>query len=281
MIDQNPQRVAVNGIEIAYDDLGSAAPGARPLVLLHGLTGHRADWDARRADLAELGRCLAPDLRGHGDSSNTGKASSYCFRQLVDDLHGFLDALSIDRCDLLGHSVGGMIALRFTLSYPDRVASLVAMNTAPFAPSGYSRRLFEAGGAYALEHGMAALQARAETAAKSGKRPPSPADQYVERWADRYWPHHRRRFAAMDALAYQKLGCEMVDQLGVKDRLGEIACPTLILVGADDTHFLPGASALEEGIAGAQRVTIDDAGHHPHEENPDAWLQALRDHLGR
>ena len=174
-----------------------------------------------------------------------------------------------------------MIALRFTLSYPDRVASLVAMNTAPFAPIGYSRRLFEAGGAYALEHGMAALQARAETAAKSGKRPPSPADRHVERWAARYWPHHRRRFGAMDALAYQKLGCEMVDQLGVKDRLGEIACPTLILVGADDTHFLPGASALEEGIAGARRVTIDDAGHHPHEESPDAWLQALRGHLGR
>ena len=281
MIDQTPRRVALNGIEIAYDDFGVAAQGSRPLVLVHGLTGHRADWHSRRSDLTSLGRCLAPDLRGHGDSSNTGDASSYCFQQLVDDLRGLLDALSIDRCDLLGHSVGGMVALRFCLQYPDRVASLIAMNTAPFAPIGYGRKLFEAGGAYAQEHGMAALQARAEEAAKSGKRPLAPADQHLERWSDLYWRHHRRRFCAMDPLAYQELGCEMVDQAGVESRLGEIRCPTLVLVGSDDRDFLPGADAIGAGIAGAQRVTIDNAGHHPHQENPEAWFRALREHLGR
>ncbi len=282
--ERKPQRVAVNGIEIAYDDFGGAVPGVRPLVLLHGLTGHRADWDARRAELVELvapGRCLAPDLRGHGDSSNTGEASSYRFERLVDDLRGFLDELSIERCDLLGHSFGGMVALRFTLAHPERVASLIAMDTAPAAPPGYSRRLFERGGAYAQEHGMPALQARAEAAAKSGKRPPAPADRHLERWIDRYWPHHKLRYCAMDPLAYQELGCEMVDQLGVEDRLGEIGCPTLVLVGADDSDFLPGADALEAGIAGARRVTIANAGHHPHQENPEAWELALQDHLAR
>lgn len=281
MIDQEPRRVTANEIEIAYDDFGVAAADERPLVLLHGLTGHRTDWDARRAELAQLGRCLAPDFRGHGDSSNTGEARSYRFEQLVDDLRVLLDALSIDRCDLLGHSVGGMIALRFSLAYPDRVASLIAMNTAPFAPTGYGRRLFEAAGAYACEHGMPALQARAEEAARSGKRAVSPADRHLERWADHYWPHHRRRYCAMDPLAYRELGCEMVDQTDVSDRLGEIACPTLVLVGADDADFLPGADALEAGIAGARRVTIGNAGHHPHQENPEAWTRALRDHVSR
>ena len=281
MTQQQPQRVAVNGIEIAYDDFGAGDSESRPLVLVHGLTGHRADWDVRRDDLVGLGRSLAPDLRGHGDSSNTGDASSYRFAQLVEDLAGFLDALSIDRCDLLGHSVGGMIALRFSLAYPERVASLVAMDTAPFAPVGYSRSLFERAGAYAREHGMAALQARAEEAAKSGKRPPSPADRHIEGWADRYWTHHRLRYCAMDPLAYQELGCEMVDQPGVANRLGEIACPSLVLVGSDDTEFLPGADAIEQGIPGARRVTIENAGHHPHQENPAAWTRALQDHLAR
>lgn len=271
-----PKRVNVNGIEIAYDEFGSAAPAARPFVLLHGLTGHRGDWDERSDDLAALGRCLAPDLRGHGDSSHLGP---YSFRQLVDDLRGFLDALEVDACDLLGHSFGGMVALRFTLAEPDRVASLVAMNTSPFAPTGYSRKLFEVGGAYAREHGMSALQARVEASAKSGKRPPSLADRHLERWAERYWAHHRRRYWALDPLAYEEMGFEMVDQPGVQDRLGEIACPTLILVGADDSSFLAGADALEAGIRGARRVTIENAGHHPHQENPEAWVQALRDHL--
>ena len=277
------QRLAMNGIEIAYDDFGAESPGSRPLVLVHGLTGHRADWDDQRETLADLGRCLAPDLRGHGDSSNTGDASSYRFDQLADDLRAFLDALSIERCDLLGHSVGGMVGLRFLLAHPDRVASFIAMDTAPFAPAGYGRRLFEASGAYACEHGMAALQKRAEEVAKSPdrKRPPSPADRHLEGWADRYWPHHRRRYCAMDPLAYRELGCEMVDQAGVQDRLGEISCPTLVLVGADDSDFLPGADALEAGISGAHRVTIEEAGHHPHQENPQAWILAISDHLAR
>jgi pimeloyl-ACP methyl ester carboxylesterase len=275
------RRASVNQIEIAYDDFGGVADEGRPLVLVHGLTGHRADWDARQAELSSLGRCIAPDLRGHGDSTNTGDAGSYRFAQLVDDLGALLDHLAIDRCDLLGHSVGGMVALRFALAQPERVASLVAMDTAPFAPVGYSRKLFEAGGAYAREHGMAALQQRAEEVAKSGRRPASASDRHIDRWADRYWPHHRRRFNAMDPLAYQELGYEMVGQQGVADRLAEVRCATLVMVGADDSDFLPGADALESGISGAERVTIPQAGHHPHQENPDVWLQALRDHLAR
>lgn len=281
MTDRRPRRARVNQIEIAYDEFGSASDGGRPLVLVHGLTGHRADWQARQGELARLGRCIAPDLRGHGDSTNTGDAGSYRFAQLVDDLRALLDHLEVDRCDLLGHSVGGMVALRFALEQPDRVASLVAMDTAPFAPVGYSARLFEAGGAYAREHGMPALQQRAEEVAKSGKRPASPSDRHIERWADRYWPHHRRRFSAMDPLAYQELGYEMVGQQGVAERLAEIRCPALVMVGSDDTDFLPGADALEAGIPGARRVTIPEAGHHPHQENPEEWLRVLREHLAR
>ena len=87
MTDLRPgqlRRASVNQIEIAYDDFGGVADENRPLVLVHGLTGHRADWDARQAELSSLGRCIAPDLRGHGDSTNTGDAGSYRFAQLVE-----------------------------------------------------------------------------------------------------------------------------------------------------------------------------------------------------
>ena len=70
-------------------------------------------------------------------------------------------------------------------------------------------------------------------------------------------------------------------QQPVTARLAEIACPTTILVGADDAEFLPGGDALEGGIHHALRVTVPDAGHHPHMENPRVWLAALREHLSR
>ena len=71
----------------------------------------------------------------------------------------------------------------------------------------------------------------------------------------------------------------MVEQEPVTPRLGELRCPTTVLVGADDEEFLAGADALAAGIGHARRVTLPDAGHHPHRENPAAWLEAIADHL--
>ena len=75
-------------------------------------------------------RVLAPDQRGHGESSNFGHADAYSFDILVEDLAGFLDALDVQRCHLLGHSMGGMVAMRFALRYPERLTSLILMDTA-------------------------------------------------------------------------------------------------------------------------------------------------------
>src|SRR5262250_2403998 len=124
-------RIAINGVELVYEDHGS---GERPFVLVHGFTGFRDDFREQLPALTELGRTIIYDHRGHGDSGHTGDATTYTFAQLVDDLRALLDALGVKRCDLLGHSMGGMIALRFALAYPERVASLVLMDTAARAP---------------------------------------------------------------------------------------------------------------------------------------------------
>jgi len=248
--------------------------------MLHGLTGHRADFRPRLRELADTGRLLAPDLRGHGDFTRTGREESFTFSRIVADLEAWLDALEIGRCDLLGHSFGGMVALRFALAHPDRVASLMLMNTAPFCPGGYTRATFEKAGAIARARGMAFLQERVEKAMRADTSP-SAADRQIEKWADRYWPHQRLRFGAMDPVGYAALGKVMVDQEPVLGRLGEIRCPTTVLVGAEDEDFLPGADAMASGIAGAVRATLADAGHHPHMESPEAWLAAVREHLGR
>jgi pimeloyl-ACP methyl ester carboxylesterase len=271
------ERISIGEVELSYNE---ARGNGRPLVLLHGLTGHRDDFRERMPDLADAGRVLAPDLRGHGDFTQTGRAETFSFEQLVADLAALLDAWGVARCDLLGHSFGGMLALRFALAHPERVASLILMDTAPFAPDGYSLEMFEKAGAIARGRGMAFLQELVEKAAHNAADV-SAADAHTARWADRYWPHHRRRYRAMDPEGYATLALLMMKQTPVVDRLAEIRCPTSVLVGAEDTEFLRGADALAAGIEHAVRVTLPDAGHHPHMENPAAWLAAIRDHLRR
>jgi pimeloyl-ACP methyl ester carboxylesterase len=259
-------------VQLAWEERG--ARDAPVLLLVHGFTGHRDDFREVSADLSRSRRVIAPDLRGHGDSGPAPDAAGYSFDCLVEDLVRLLDHVECERVDLLGHSFGGMVALRFALAAPQRLRTLTLMSTSPGRPDGMDPEGIERAIAIALDEGMESLQARAERAAR---RHPDPI---VERWGDRYWPHHRRRYRAMDAQAYAGLGRTMVRQQPVTARLGEIACPTLVLVGGHDAQFLPGADLLETHIPGARRITFDDAGHHPHQESREAFLEAMAAHLG-
>ncbi len=277
MPEVETRRVALGDVELSMDEVAGAG---RPLVLIHGFTGHRSDFRPRLPELADTGRVLTPDLRGHGDFTHTGRAETFTFARLVEDIRLWLDAIEVERCDLLGHSFGGMVTLRFALTHPDRVASLLLMSTAPFCPEGYERPVFEKGGEIASARGMAFLQELVEKAMRENPNP-TPGDRQIEKWGADYWPHHRLRYGAMDPVGYGALGLAMVDQEPVVDRLGEIRCPTTVLVGAEDEAFLAGSQATASGIPGARRVTLPEAGHHPHMESPEAWLEAVRDHLGR
>ena len=273
-------QVSLGDVEVACSELeGSGVP----LVLIHGLTGHRDDFLPQLPLLRERHPelwLLAPDLRGHGDSTHTGDAASFTFDQLVEDLRRFLDRRGIDRCHLLGHSLGGMIGLRFALAHPARLRSLVLVGTAPFAPEGFTVELFEKSGAIACTRGMAFLQAVVEQRSRASE-PVRPSDRHAARWGDSYWPHHRHRYRSMEPLAYQELGLAMVRQVGVADRLGEVAGPVTVIVGTGDEAFLAGADALSSAIPGSVRADIADAGHHPHRENTAAWLDAVSTHLER
>ncbi len=277
------RQLRLDDVEIAFTELVPQLDDGIPLVLLHGLTGHRDDFlpvlpaiHVRHPALA----LLAPDLRGHGDSTHGGDPATFSFERLVGDLRGFLDRLGIARCHLLGHSFGGMVALRFALAARERLASLVLVGTAPFAPRGYTADTFEKSGEIAVERGMAFLQARIEERARSSE-PTRAADRAALRWADAYWPHHRHRFRSMDPVAYRELGLAMVRQTSVAERLGELALPVGVIVGIHDEDFLDGADRLARDVPGAVRIDLPDAGHHPHRENPIAFLDALTSHLAR
>lgn len=274
------KRVRVNEIEISYDEAGA---GDRAFVLVHGFTGCRDDFAGQLPALAAHGRTLAPDQRGHGDSANTGDAKTYNFAQLTDDLLGFALALGLERFDLLGHSMGGMVAQRFTLANPHRVASLVLMDTAS-APlgKGMPREMFQKGAEIARAIGMDGLHEIIRNNADKNEQRTEPDRRLERQWgADRYWARVRRGFTSMDVEAFEALGIELGAGEPMTPRLGEIDCPTTVLVGAMDTPFLAASRTMHEAIRGSQLVVIPDGGHSPQLEAPAAWLAAIEEHIAR
>lgn len=271
-------RITVNGIELAFDE----HPGnTRPLVLVHGFTGAADDFREHLEPLAALGRTIAIDQRGHGDSTNTGDAATYTLTQLVEDLRAFLDTRGIAECDLLGHSLGGMVVLRFALSHPQRVASLILMDTAPHAMAGLPRSVFEGGAALGRSAGMAQLAAVMRGRLEADPQRPPASRRCEEQMGSEFWQRIDWKLANMDPEAFGALGTALVEQESIADRLGEIAAPTLVIVGEEDRPFLEPAVQLARAIPRATRVTIRNAAHSPQLENPTAWLAAVREHLMR
>jgi len=123
--------------------------GHRPVVLLHGLTADGLSWvDAGHFDLlAESGfRPIAVDLRGHGSSQSSHDPADYAGRRLVDDVIGVLNALGIDKADIIGHSLGGVIALQMIAFCPGRVRTGTIVGAHPLEESvQWLRDLFATG----------------------------------------------------------------------------------------------------------------------------------------
>ena len=274
------QRIKIPGdIEIEFQEAGS---GSRPFVLVHGYTGSRDDWREHMAPLAELGRTLAMDQRGHGGSTNPGDPARYTLDQLSADLAATLRACDADPCDLLGHSMGGMVALRYVLAHPERVSSLILMDTAASAPeiAGPARQIMEGVGELARSSGMAAVAEMMRSAMEGGgglgTRPVAAADAF-----DTSFERVRPKLDQMDPEAFVTLGKELFDQEPIVERLSEIHCPTTVIVGEADGPLLPASQVLADKIAGATLVIVPESAHQPQLENPKAWFEAIEDHLRR
>lgn len=134
-------RIHANGLEIAYEEIGSGPP----LVLLHGAsTTGRQTFAAQIPALAETFRLLLPDARGHG-GTHWDAADGFEAEWLVNDLEAFVDALGLRTFHLIGFSMGAMTALGFAVRAPDRLRTLVVVGiTAAREPrAAVGRRLMD------------------------------------------------------------------------------------------------------------------------------------------
>jgi pimeloyl-ACP methyl ester carboxylesterase len=256
----------VNGVDLAYAITGDGAP---PLVLVHGFMGNSRTWAPVLPDLSTNRAVVTYDHRGHGDSTNTGDAASYTFDQLLADFAALVDHLGLERFHLLGHSMGGLVAMRYAIEHGDRVASLIAMDTGA-APSGAddpNTGFMRLGVEVARTQGMQALFDMINAAIPEGDDFSTLREQL------------RHDLLAMDPLAFAAFGAELLEYRSFVDRLSAITAPTTVLVGEDDTGLRGAAETLAATIPNARLVIIPGAGHNPHQENPLGWLESVAAHF--
>jgi pimeloyl-ACP methyl ester carboxylesterase len=258
-------------VTLAVDDRGSG--DATPLVLVHGFTGGRIDFSDVIDDLAADRRVIAWDHRGHSESTNTGDVYRYTLEHLADDAWRALDELGIGRFHLLGHSMGGAVVQLMVLARPNRVTSLVLMDTSP-NPMSVPTEWIDRYATMGRNEGMTAVADA--LGALSGPYSVAPEEDRPHIAARN---HHK--LVHMDVEAYVGFARALRDRESLLSRLADIACPTTIIVGELDQSFREPSEQLASTIPGAELVVIDGAAHCPQEDRRGAWLAAVHAHLGR
>jgi 3-oxoadipate enol-lactonase len=253
----------VLGGPIAYREAGAGPP----VLFLHGLGGTRLAWEPQLEGLADAHRCIAWDLPGYGDSHPLDRLT---FGAIVDAVVALLDRLALERVDVVGLSFGGHHALHVALMAPDRVRRLVLADTsAAFGIDGtdateWKRQRLDPLDAGLTPANMAPAVIDAITAPGFGGRE---RERTVEAFA---------RISATGLRA----AVDCLPTHDVRDRLGEICAPTLVIVGELDTETpVAYAELLAAGIAGAELRCIRGVGHLTPAEAPAEFNALVREFL--
>jgi pimeloyl-ACP methyl ester carboxylesterase len=256
-----------DGVGLAVDVAGRGPP----LILVHGFGGAKEDFADHVAPLAAHATVAIFDHRGHGESDHPADEAAYSLDRLVADTLAVCDALGFEQAAMLGHSMGGMVTRRLVLAHPARVESLVLMDTSPGPPRGIDPAAVDLGVTVARTEGMTALKAALDEFDPLG----TPAYQRLLKTRSGYQEFCDRKWAALSAEMWAALAVELVRQPDQLDAMARVSCPTLILVGEQDTPFLDASNAMAGTIPDATLVVVPDAGHSPQFENPTVWFDAV------
>jgi pimeloyl-ACP methyl ester carboxylesterase len=273
VVATNPAGASPVTLEVDHD-----GAGGRPLMLVHGFTGAKEDFTPWLAPLAELGwHAASPDLRGHGASSQPADEAAYSLRIMADDVRDCAKALGWDSFTLLGHSMGGMIAHVIAIDTPELLDSLVLMDTCHGPVPGLSPELVELGIAIVRDAGMAGYHA----VVAEGTVGSNSADLRLREQDPKYaeWCDHK--LLTSSPAMFCALAAEFSVTPDRTESLRSLTVPTQVMCGTLDEWMRPPSEHLAATIIGAQLALLDEGGHCPQFESPDAWWSALTGFLDR
>jgi pimeloyl-ACP methyl ester carboxylesterase len=278
---------------MAYMDVApTGRANGRTVTLLHGKNFFGSYWEGTAHALAAAGyRVVIPDQIGFGKSSKP--AIDYSFDLLAANTAHLLDTLGIQKTVIVGHSMGGMLAVRFVRNYPERTTHLVLEN--PIGLEDYRFKVPPQTTEKVLEKELAQTEEKIRAYIKTypAHWVPEVFEPYVEVPSRVLLSGEYPRWARVSALTYQ-----MVYRQPVRHEFPLIRTPTLLVIGQADRTAIGkdlvspevretlgrypnlGREAARD-IPGALLVELEDVGHIPHLEAPDSFHHALLDFLGR
>lgn len=280
-------------LKMAYMDIQPGKPNGKTVVLLHGKNFNGAYWKTTVEALAKEGyRVIVPDQIGFGKSSKP-IGYQFTFQQLAQNTKAVLDELKIDKIYLLGHSMGGMIATRFTLMYPETVEKLILEN-----PLGLEDWKLVAPYASIDQNYQTELKANYESTKKYQS-----GFYYDNHWKPEYdeWVYLLTGWTKSPdypqvALVNAKTS-DMIFTQPVVYEFQNIKTPTLLIIGTRDRTAIgknnvkdPVVAAkmgqyqilgkeTQQKIKGSKLVEIENVGHLPHIEVFDQFIQPVKEFL--
>ena len=271
----------VRGAMLHVAELGPA--DGPPVLLLHGWPQHWWTWRLLMPLLADRYRVLAMDLRGFGWSEATPRG--YRKEELADDVAGVLDALGIDRVNLVGHDWGGVIGFLVCLNHTERVERYVPMNTGHVWPTLSIKGVPKQLGAMAYQGLLASpvlgrrINASPRIVGKVidaiTKQTDAVVPQYAAQFAPRFADPARARAASQVYRTFQLYEYPAWVRGRYSDR--RLTTPTLWLHGLADPFFKPGM--FKDIVDHADDVRIEyleGCGHFPAEECPQMVAEHAR-----
>ncbi len=276
-------------LEMAYLDVAPVGAAIGTAVLLHGKNFCAATWEATIKRLVEAGyRVVAPDQVGFCKSTKPARYQ-YSFQQLARNTHDLMASLGVDRPILIGHSTGGMLAIRYALVYPQQVAKLILVDPIgleDWKAEGVPPLSVDEWYARELRTNAVSIRRYEQATYYAGEWKPS-----YQRWVDMLAGLNngpgKEAVAWNSALIY-----DMIYTQPVFYELGAIKVPTVLFIGDKDTTAIGKDTAPPELqarlgnypmlgkraaglIPGATLIEFPALGHAPQMQDPDAFHQAL------
>ena len=258
---------------------------AQPLVLVHGGRDHARSWDGIAEAFAADHYVVAPDLRGHGDS-DWSPGSEYTTAQYAVDLLTLVERFERP-VRVVCHSFGGQVTFIAAGAYPQRFASIVAIE-------GRVPGLFEEPEPMTPERFRTYVEQRRSLETRRVRRYPDLASaiQRVREMNPRLSPEQARHIAVH---AVREDGDELIWKFDNWSRPGvrrdeytlaemrsfieAIACPVLYVIGGE-AGVMRGMERWVEGLAGVRPVKVEGAGHWVHHDRPERLIALAREHFG-
>ena len=248
------------------------------VVLLHGFTGTSSTWTDVSALLAGKYRVVAVDLTGHGKTANPSDPSRYAMAEQVADLEALFGEMKLADFTLVGYSMGGRIALAYTLQYPHRVTSLILESASP-----------------GLKTEMERNERKKEDALLANRIQQDGIPAFIEFWEEiplftsqKKMSLEKQREVRKErlgqntvGLANSLLGIGTGSQPSYWGELSSIQVPVLLITGEIDRKFVFIAREMNEILTLANHMTIKDVGHAIHVEKPTLFATMVEEHINK